>query len=60
MQGIEDVLYPMGQVNLWEGNAIKGTEESLRSKPHLVTDEMREGAKGKGKHPGFPMASVEV
>ena len=41
---------PVGKVNLFKTKPIKGPKESLRSKPHLVTDEMSEGAKGEDKH----------
>ncbi len=32
----------------------------MRSKPHLVKDEMGEGARAKGKEPSFPKAPIEV
>jgi hypothetical protein len=60
MQGIKYVLYPVSEIHSLESKAIKGPEERLRLKPHLVEDEMGEGAEGKGEEPGFLTASVEV
>ena len=53
-------MNPVGKVVLWESPTIKGPEQRLRKEPHLVTDQMGKGAKGKDKKPGFPMAAMEV
>ena len=60
MQGIEYVPKLVGKVALLESPAINGPQQRLRGKPHLVTDEMSKGTKGKDKKPGFPMAPIEV
>lgn len=46
---MEDILCPVGKVNLFESPAIKGSEQGLRSKSHLIKDEMSKGTKGKNK-----------
>ena len=57
---MEDVRCPIGEVELLESEAVAWPEESLRVKPHLVLDEMHEGAKGEDEKPGFAPVLVEV
>ncbi len=49
-----------GKTNRFETKAINGPKESLRSKPHLVEDQMGESTEGKDKHPSFLTVPIEV
>ena len=53
-------MHPVGKVYLLESKAEKRPEDGSGFKPHLVLDEMHEGAEGKDKEPCLSTASVEV
>ena len=59
-QSIEDVLHPISEVHPFKSKAKKRPEQGSRFKPHLVLDEMHEGAKGEDEKPGFAPVLVEV
>ena len=59
-EGIEYVFPPVGEVTLLKGAPIKRPEKSVGDKPHLVKNEMSEGAKGKNKEPELPTASIKM
>jgi len=51
---------PITKVNLWESEAVYWPEKGLGVKPHLIQDEMYEGAKGENKQPQFSPTSIKV
>lgn len=51
---------PIRKVYPVKSKAIKRPEERSGLKPHLVENEMGEGAEGKDGEPDLPVASVEV
>jgi len=59
-QSMEYPLRPVAEVYLLKTKAIKRPEEGSGFKPHLVKDEMGEGAEGKDEEPEFPVTSVEI
>ena len=59
-QAMKYVLRPVGKVMSLKGKPVEGPEEGLRSKPHLIENQVGEGAEGKDKEPVYPAAPVEV
>ena len=57
---MKHVQQPVSKVYLLKSKAKKRPEDSSGLKPHLVSDEVHEGAEGKDKEPDFPTASVET
>ena len=57
---MEDVLCPVSEVYPLKSKAVERPEDGSGLKPHLVLDEVHEGAKGKDEQPELSTVLVEV